>query len=129
MKQIFNQAKHPTFIGSHMQAICARNGGAFMFYVESAPIACALVNPRLNVLLAMAVIPSHQKHGLGSAILKYLQCNFARVETRAISFFERNGFISIGKLKKGRSLMTQIMVRDSLRKLAGRVNAIYGSQQ
>ena len=75
----------------------------------------------------MAVVPEHQGHGLGSAMLSYLACNFARVETRAVPFFERNGFVSIGAPKKGKTLYTQVMVRDSLRTLAGRVAKIYGT--
>lgn len=107
---------------------CAKNGGVFLFRFGGRDCATAIVNPRLNVLLALSVLPSHQGHGLGSGVLRYLACNFARVETRAVPFFERNGFVSIGEPKKGKTLYTQIMVRDSLRSLAGRVNAIYGAK-
>lgn len=112
-----------------MIASAAKNGGVFLFRFADRDVATAVVNPRLNVLLALAVQPSHQGHGLGSALLKYLATNFARVESRAVPFFERNGFVSIGEPKKGKTLYTQIMVRDSLRSLAGRVNAIYGTSQ
>ena len=107
----------------------AKNGGCFRFQFAGSDIATAIVNPRLNILLALAVVPEHQGHGLGTAILRYLACNFARVESRAVPFFERNGFIAIGELKKGKTLYTQIMVRASLIPLAGRVARIYGASK
>jgi GNAT superfamily N-acetyltransferase len=112
-----------------MIASAAKNGGVFLFQFAGRDAAVAIVNPRLNVLLALAVTPSHQGHGLGSAVLRYLACNFARVESRAVGFFERNGFVSVGEPKKGKTLYTQIMVRDSLRSLAGRISAIYGASK
>lgn len=112
-----------------MMASAAKNGGCFVFQFAQADVACAVVNARLNVLLALSVVPEHQGHGLGSAIIRYLACNFARVESHAVPFFVRNGFVSVGAPKKGKTLYTQVMVRDSLRSLAGRVAAIYGREE
>lgn len=89
-------------------------------------IAVAIVNPKYNVLMVLNVLPEHRLHGLGSAMLAYLQCNFARVLESAVPFFERNGYTSIGKLKTGKRLKTQIMVKSSLIPLAGRMKGIYG---
>ena len=61
----------------------------FVFVDED--VAVAVVNPAINTLLVLNVLPEHRSHGLGSAILRYLQCNFARVVEGAIPFFERNG--------------------------------------
>jgi len=99
----------------------ARNGGAFVFTADGLDVRCAIVNPRLNVLLVLNVHPAHRAHGLGKAIVDYLQCNFARVVKSAIPFFEKCGYKSIGKLKKGNRLYTQIMVRESLLSFAGRM--------
>jgi GNAT superfamily N-acetyltransferase len=103
----------------------ARNGGAFVFSFGSEDIATAIVNPALNCLTVLNVAPSHRAHGLGAAILRYLQCNFARVLESAVPFFERNGYVSRGKLKLGNRLKTQVMVKSSLLALAGRVAEIY----
>lgn len=99
----------------------ARNGGAMVFTQGGSDIACAVVNPRLNALLVLNVLPSHRTHGLGRAIVDYLQCNFARVLQSAVPFFEHCGYQKIGKAKKGNRLYTQIMVRKSLLTLAGRM--------
>ncbi len=57
----------------------------FVFVDED--VAVAVVNPAINTLLVLNVLPEHRSHGLGSAILRYLQCNFARVVEGAIPFF------------------------------------------
>lgn len=77
------------------------------------------------------VHPDHRSHGLGSAVLAYLQCNFARVVESAVPFFERNGYTSIGVMKQGNRLNTQIMIKQSLMNLAGRVSRIfaYGDEE
>lgn len=87
-------------------------------------LACAVINPRLNSLLVLNVVPSHRSHGLGRAVVAYLQCNFARVLESAVPFFETCGYAPIGKLKRGNSLNTQVMVRRSLLTLAGRAGRL-----
>ena len=97
------------------------NGGVFIFQHAGEDVAVALVNPRLNSLLVLTVLPNHRSHGLGSAIIAYLQCNFARVLESAIPFFERQGYRQIGDLKAGVRFNTGIMVKSALIPLAGRL--------
>ena len=68
-----------------------RNGGAMVYTFGGVDIAVSVVNPKLNTLLVLNVLPEHREHGMGAAILRYLQCSFARVLESAIPFFERNG--------------------------------------
>lgn len=126
-KHVLNAAKHPTFIGRQQVASAIRNGGGLVFTFEGEDVAVALVNPRLNVIVVLSVTASHQGHGMGSAVLKYLQANFARVVESAAAFFERNGYVKIGELKQGRKLRTQIMVRKDLIGLAGRIARIFST--
>lgn len=127
VKAILNQGRHPTFIGRQQVLCAARNGGVLVFCHAGKDVAVALVNPRLNVLTVLCVLPLHRRHGLGSACLTYLQCSFARVLEAAVPFFERNGYVSVSKLKRGRSLNTQVMVRKDVMELAGRISRIYSS--
>lgn len=99
-----------------------------MFVHREQDVACAVVNPRSNVLLVLNVIPSHRGHGLGRAALRYLQCNFARVIESAVPFFEDCGYVCIGGIKSGNRFKTQIMVRSDLTELSGRIRAIFASQ-
>jgi GNAT superfamily N-acetyltransferase len=126
VKALLNRGQHPTFIGRKQVAQSAGNGGVVMFVYRAKDVAVAVVNARLNVLTVLCVVPEHRRHGLGSACLEYLQCNFARVIEATVPFFERNGYTSIGEMKQGRSLKTQIMVRKDLLTLAGRVAKLYG---
>ena len=109
-----------------MVMTATRNGGAFVFSLDGEDIATAIVNPATNCLTVLNVSPSHRSHGMGGAILRYLQCNFARVLESAVPFFERNGYTSRGKIKIGKRLKTQVMVKSTLLTVAGRVAAIYG---
>ncbi len=81
-----------------------------------------------NVLLVLNVDPHHRSHGLGTAILRYVQANFARVLESAVPFFERNGYTCVGSLKRGNSLNTQVMIKSSLIPLAGRIAKLYGAK-
>jgi len=105
----------------------ARNGGVVVFSYQGQDVAAALVNPRLNVLTVLCVAPAHRNHGLGAAILTYLQANFARVLESAIEYFVRQGYVAIGDIKQGRTLSTQIMVRKDLMNLAGRIASIFST--
>ncbi len=100
-----------------------------VFTFEFEDLAVALINPKLNVLQVLCVIPAHRGHQLGSALIAYLNASFARVLESAVDFFARNGYQSIGEMKQGKMLKTQIMVKSSLIPLAGRIAAIYGKQQ
>lgn len=125
LRHILNRGKHPTYIGSDMTAHAAKNGGLFFFLVDGADAACALVNPSYNGLLVLCVIPSHRKSGLGSAIVRFLKCNWVRALESAVPFFTRLGYVSVGAIKKGRTLRTQVMVRQDLIGLAGRLSRFF----
>jgi len=88
----------------------------------------SIVNPMKNVLLVLNVTPEHRSHGLGTAILRYVQANFARVLESAVPFFERNGYTCVGSLKHGNSLNTQVMIKSSLIPLAGRLCKLYANE-
>lgn len=105
-----------------------RNGGAFAFSYRGQDIAVAIVNPAVNCLIVLNVSPDHRSHGLGAAIVRFLQCNFARVLESAVPFFERNGYTARGKMKTGKRLKTQVMVKSTLLTLAGRVSTVYADQ-
>lgn len=125
-KAILNVGKHPTFIGRSLYAVSTRNGGATFFTVNGRDAAVALVQTRTNCLLVLCVVPAFRGRGLGQAIVAYLQCNFARVIDSAVPFFERCGFVSIGRAKMGKRWKTQVMCRRSLIELAGRVSRVLG---
>lgn len=103
---------------------CARNGGALIFRFEKQDVAVVMINPRLNVLLVLNVLPEHRSHGLGSAVLHYIDCSFARVLETAIPFFERNGFEAMGKFHIGQRYRTRVMIKRSLIGLVGRLRGI-----
>lgn len=126
VKQILNRGKHPAFIGRQMIQTYVKNGGIFVFTVAESDAACAAVNPKSNTLMVLNILPEHRSHGLGSAILRYLQANFARVVETAVPFFERNGYTPVGAMKRGNSLNTQVMIKSSLIPLAGRLAVLWG---
>ena len=125
VKRILDRGKHPTFIGRNLVLRVTRNGGCTIFRFNGEDIGVSIVNPMKNVLLVLNVDPSHRSHGLGTAILRYVQANFARVLESAVPFFERNGYTKVGSLKRGNSLNTQVMIKSSLIALAGRISAIH----
>lgn len=96
-----------------------------MFCFRNKDVAVAIVNPALNSLLVLNVTPDHRSHGLGAAIVKFLQCNFVRAIESAVPWFERQGYTPRGSLKQGIRLKTQVMVKSSLLTLAGRVSRIF----
>ena len=128
VKRILDRGKHPTFIGRSLVLGCTRNGGCTIFRFGGEDIGVSIVNPMKNVLLVLNVVPEHRSHGLGTAILHYVQANFARVLESAVPFFERNGYTSVGELKRGNSLNTQVMIKSTLIPLAGRLCKLYAMQ-
>lgn len=78
-----------------------------------------MINPHYGILTALNVLPAHRGHGLGSAMVRFLIPNFVRCIESKIEFFERLGYIRIGKMKTGIRLNTQIMARAALFDLAG----------
>lgn len=125
IKRILDRGKHPTFIGRSLVLKCTRNGGCTIFRFGGEDIGVSIVNPMKNVLLVLNVDPRHRSHGLGTAILHYVQANFARVLESAVPFFERNGYTCVGALKRGNSLNTQVMIKSALIPLAGRLCKLY----
>ena len=124
VKQILNRGTHPAFIGRMTFASAARNGGVLIFLFETEDVAVAMINPRMNVLLVLNVVPAHRSHGLGSAVIRYIDVNFARVLESAIPFFERNGFQGMGKFHMGQRYRTRVMVKASLIGLVGKLRGL-----
>jgi len=124
-----NRGRHPTFIGREMYRRFSRNGGAIFLIYQEDVIAVALVNPRNSCLMVLNVNPNHRDHGLGSFMIGYLMCNFARVITSAVPFFEKNGYKKLGVPFQGRKLQTWVMVRESLIELSGKMKRVYALSQ
>jgi hypothetical protein len=123
-KHVLDKGRHPAFIGRDTFSGNADNGGALIYEYENEPIAVSLINPKYGILLALNVTPEHRSHGLGRAILNFLVPNFARVIESKVPWFKSCGYIAVGNLKKGQSLNTQIMAREALFTLAGRLSRI-----
>lgn len=124
-KRIIDKGRYPGFMGRSTMQSNAVNGGALFYHVESEPdpIAVSLINPHLSVSLAIAVVPAHQRHGLGTAIVEYLRPNFRRVILENESWIRRcktSKYEPIGTPHKGRKFLTQLMVRSELIDIAGR---------
>jgi len=126
VKAILDEGKHPTFIGRDLVTTSARNGGVTIYLLDGRETAVTVVNPKLNSLLVLNVLPAHRSHGLGRAIVAYLQCNFARVIASAVPFFERCGYQCVDSAHQGRRFVTHVMVKSTLIPLAGRIARIYG---
>lgn len=123
-KRILNVGRHPTFIGRGLVQRAATNGGLLFATHAGEDVAVAIINPRTSNLLVLNVLPAHRSHGLGTAFLAFVRPNFARVLESAVPWFERQGYKSVGALKQGRTLRTQVMVRGELIGLAGRVSRL-----
>lgn len=126
-KKTLDVGRHPAFIGRQSFERYATNGGALLYYHREKIVAASLINPRMSVLIALNVHPEHRSHGLGSAIIRFLMPNFARVLESRISFFEKLGYVKIGSLKKGISLNTQIMANEKLFHLSGRLKNLWNA--
>ena len=125
-KRLLNAGKHPTFIGKETVRRNAKQGGLIFAVVGGIDAAVAIIGIRNGTLLVLNVHPNYRSAGLGSAFLQFLMPNFARVLESAVPWFEKNGYASLGKLKQGRSLRTQIMVRGVLLDIAGRLQHTHG---
>lgn len=121
-KRVLDRGRHPTMIGHDMYERNAHNGGATVYVYDDQDAAASLVNPRLSCLLVLNVAPPHRDHGLGGSILRHQATNWARVLDTAVPYFQRHGYEPIGAPKQGRRHLTQVMVRQGLRELAGRIH-------
>ena len=86
------------------------NGGGFWFHFQGVPVGVGILNPRLSSLGALAVAKEHRGHGLGKAIVEFLQPNFVRAVEDKVLYFENLGFVPVGKMKKGIRLNVQVIV-------------------
>ena len=123
-KKLFNRGRHPTYIGPSMTRRYAQNGGLIFFRHGEKDVAVSLVNPRLSVLIALNVDPSHRGHGLGSAIVRFLACNWIRSIENRLDFFSRLGYETVGRPHRGRRFITRLMVRHELFSLSGRLKKL-----
>ena len=126
-KTLLNTARHPTFVGRGQMHRWADEGGLLFAQYHGEDVAVCVMNTRNSTFVVFSVIPEHQSHGLGGALLRYLRPNFARVIDYRVAWFERNGYVSLGEPKQGRKYATQIMVRADLVGLSGRIRSIRGS--
>lgn len=122
---MLDKGKHPTFIGRETVRGCARNGGVTVYTFAGEDVAVSIVNPSTNTLLVLNVKPVHRSHGLGAAILAYLQVNFARVIESAVPWFERQGYTVAGEPKQGNKFITRVMFKATLAQLSGRLAKVY----
>lgn len=125
-KEALNRGRHPTFVGRDTVNRQIDNGGLLFFVFGGMDVAVSLVQVKNNSLLVLNVHPAHRSHGLGGAVVKFLKCNWVRATEQAVPFFVRHGYKSIGAIKQGRTLRTQVMVRENLITMAGRVSAALG---
>lgn len=84
----------------------------------------SIVNARLGVLLVLCVMPAWRGKGVGQHIVRYLQPSFVRAVESAVPFFERLGYTGVGAWKQGKRLRTRILIRSTLRGLAGRLQQL-----
>ena len=126
---MLDRGRHPAFIGRGPYGSSVKQGGVWIYRYAGKDVATSLINPRLNCLNVLSVMPDHRSHGVGSTILRLLNPSFIRSTAGAVPYFEQRGFTVIGKRYKGRSLTTRIMVKKALFGLAGRISRIYGKPQ
>lgn len=129
-KRILNRAGHPTFIGRSSFETNAREGGAVVLTDTNkrVDVAAALMKTRTHTLMALSVIKSYQGMGIGGLLIDYMMPHWVRALESKIGYFEKLGYVSVGEMKIGRSLNTQIMVRSNLLLVAGRVSRILNSR-
>lgn len=128
-KSVLNKGRHPAFVGKQTFSTNCINGGALSYVVSGNIAAVSLINPHYGTLIVLNVLPEFRGNGLGSSIVKFLMPNFVRALESRVPFFEKLGYKSIGKLKRGRSLNTQIMARKALFDLAGKLKRVWGDNE
>lgn len=124
-KSLLTQGDHPTFVGPEMVARKAHNGGLWFYLFDGRDVAVSIINPRLSVLLVLNVHPTHRGHELGQAIIGLIRPTWIRSVSTATPWFERLGYIRVGEPKRGRSLVTDLLVRGELIPLAGRLRRVF----
>ena len=119
--RFLSRNEYPAWFGPMAFHRYITNGGGFWFHYQGIPVGVGILNPRLSSLGALAVAKEHRGHGLGTAIVEFLQPNFVRAVEDKVLYFEKLGFVPVGKMKKGIRLKVQVMCRKSLFHLAGRL--------
>lgn len=125
-KRLLNAGKHPTFIGRETVRRNAKQGGLIFAVIDGIDAAVAVIGIRNGTLLVLNVHPNYRAAGLGSAFLRFLMPNFARVLESAVPWFEKNGYVSLGEPKQGRRFRTQVMVWAVLLDITGRLQHTHG---
>lgn len=121
MKNLLDAGRHPVFVGRSQVENWVKNGGLLFFVVDGRDAAVALVQPRYNCLMVLNVHPAFRGRGVGKAVVEYLQCNWVRAIEDKVPFFEKLGYVGVSNWKQGRRYRTRIMVKQSVRRLAGRL--------
>lgn len=128
-KRLLNAGHHPTFIGRNQISRQAKQGGLIFASVaekkEKTDAAVALINVRNSTLMVLNVHPKFRSMGVGGEFLRFLRPNFARVVESAVPWFQKQGYLSVGALKQGRTLRTEVMVRAELVELSGKAWRVY----
>lgn len=124
LKRVLDRAYFPTFIGRQSVQMQVPNGGVTLYEYAGDTIGATVINVNLGILNVLAVVPEHQGHHLGRAILAYTRPNFARVIEQKVGWFEAHGYTSLGAMHMGRRFRTQVMVRGELMQLAGRARRL-----
>lgn len=105
----------------------ANNGGALFYVFEKEIVAVSLINPHYGILLVMNIVPAHRGHGLGGAILSFMMPNFVRAIDYKVAWFEKRGYRKIGEPKQGRRFQTQLLARENLFHLCGKLKNAWAS--
>lgn len=104
----------------------AVQGGLIFAQQHGQDVAVAVIGIRNGTLLVLNVHPKYRSKGIGRKFIEFLRPNFARVVESAVPWFEKCGYRSLGAMKQGRALRTQIMARMELLALASKIRATHG---
>jgi len=127
-KKLLNASRHPVFVGRRQAFECADQGGMLFATYEGEDVGLCYIRPKTSTLWVISIMPGHQGHGLGAAVLNYTAPNFARVIEDVVPWFEARGYTAIGRWHQGRRYRTKVMVRNGLMELSGRVAARIGDR-
>jgi len=124
VKRMLDKGKHPAFIGRDMFSRCAVNGGVILARLDERDVAVAIVNPRLNILLALNVLPEFRNRSIGKMFVSFLKCNWARVIESSVPWFEGQGYVKVGSPKKGRAITTFVMIKKNIITMGDRLRGL-----
>lgn len=107
-KKIFNEAKHPGFIGREMVYRAATTGQACVAALDEKDVGVALIAK--GKLLALSVVKAAQGRGVGGALMAHLQPEWVSAIAEKISWFEKQGYESVGAAKVGQNGKTSVQL-------------------